>query len=721
MPVTTPTLWLAPVKVNTTDGGPDDNDQTSSQVIALGDGRFFVAFSDNTNTFGIGAPDIYGRFVDALGGFSAGDDFIMNSFIDFPQGPPAIARGPNGGITLVYQTMSDQIFNLGEGVPVDRFSSNGTPLPNPGAPWINGAADETSPSIASFANGASVIVYEDNSGGDKDLRFRILDSAGQFGSASDVATGVGDQASPDVAVLSSGDFVTAFLTGGAGGHDVQFAVRQTNGAIVAGAAIDDDAADETDPSVAALNGGGFVAVWTDAAFDGSGSAVMARIYTNAGLPLPGEPLAFLVPTSLVGDQKTASVAPLLDGGFVVVWDDDSGAQISGQRYNASGAAVGVEFTIAAMANVSDPDAALLDDGRIAVSFTNTAGGNSDIYTTIFDPRDSVINGTGGADVLTSRIEGATVNGLGGADNLIGQAGNDLLVGGAGNDIMSGGLGDDRFYVDAALDAVSELSGAGSGNDFIFSSVTFTAAANVERLYLTGSANINGTGLDGQVDVIYGNGGKNILDGATGADYLSGGLGDDQYYVNVSADVVTEAAGAAAGFDTIFASGSYTIAANVERLYLLGSAGLSATGRNGQDDFLSGNSGNNIINGLSGKDTIRGGLGNDTLTGGFGQDIFQFLAAPQTVSNHDTITDFSITDDTIQMDNAVYTLLGANGVLAANLFKNLLTAQDADDRILYDQANGNLYYDANGLAAGGVTLFADVTNGLALTNLDFVVV
>ena len=92
------------------------------------------------------------------------------------------------------------------------------------------------------------------------------------------------------------------------------------------------------------------------------------------------------------------------------------------------------------------------------------------------------------------------------------------------------------------------------------------------------------------------------------------------------------------------------------------------------------------------------------------------------TNRDVITDYNVADDTIQMDNAVYALLGAPGLLAANLFKNInLVAQDADDRVLYDQANGNIYYDNNGLAAGGVVHFAEVTNGLALTNLDFFVV
>jgi hypothetical protein len=48
-------------------------------------------------------------------------------------------------------------------------------------------------------------------------------------------------------------------------------------------------------------------------------------------------------------------------------------------------------------------------------------------------------------------------------------------------------------------------------------------------------------------------------------------------------------------------------------------------------------------------------------------------------------------------------------------------QDADDVILDIRSSGAIYYDANGLAAGGVTHIANVTAGLALTAADFVVV
>ena len=362
--------------------------------------------------------------------------------------------------------------------------------------------------------------------------------------------------------------------------------------------------------------------------------------------------------------------------------------------------------------------ASLTGGQIGAGFITAITGSAFLDTLTVS--GAAVNLSGVAfTTWTSGTDVITINGTAGADNLTGSSQNDTLIGFGGVDNMAGGTGDDRYFVDAALDAVNELAGAGNGSDSIFATVSYTIALNVERLFLQGTA-ISATSRDGQNDYLYGNALNNILDGKSGTDNLNGGLGNDSYYVNTSADVVNEAAGAGT-LDTIFAQSSYMIAANVERLFLIDGGNYNASGRNGQDDFLAGNAGNNIINGFSGNDTIRGGLGNDTLTGGAGLDIFQFLTEPNSAANRDVITDFNIADDTIQMDNAVYTLLGANGALAANLFRNLLTAQDADDRILYDQANGNLYYDTNGLTAGGVIHFAEVTNGLALTAADFVVV
>ena len=222
--------------------------------------------------------------------------------------------------------------------------------------------------------------------------------------------------------------------------------------------------------------------------------------------------------------------------------------------------------------------------------------------------------------------------------------------------------------------------------------------------------------------MYGNSGNNVLDGLTGTDNMNGGNGDDTYYCNTSGDVVNEAAGAAAGtLDTMISQSSNTIAANVERLICSTAATTTPTDATDRMTSFPETTGTTSSTAFPAM-TRSGRSGNDTLTGGAGLDIFQFLTAPNTATNRDIITDYNVVDDTIQIDNLFYAAAGAAGLLAANLFKNInLVAQDADDAILYDQANGNLYYDNNGLAAGGVVHFAEVTNGLALTNLDIFVV
>ena len=51
----------------------------------------------------------------------------------------------------------------------------------------------------------------------------------------------------------------------------------------------------------------------------------------------------------------------------------------------------------------------------------------------------------------------------------------------------------------------------------------------------------------------------------------------------------------------------------------------------------------------------------------------------------SIADFGAADDTIALDDAVFAGLGA-GALDANAFVIGTAAQDADDRIIYDQAD-----------------------------------
>ena len=76
-----------------------------------------------------------------------------------------------------------------------------------------------------------------------------------------------------------------------------------------------------------------------------------------------------------------------------------------------------------------------------------------------------------------------------------------------------------------------------------------------------------------------------------------------------------------------------------------------------------------------------------------------------------------------LENAIFTTIVGTGVLTvAQFVANVSgTAQDADDRIVYETDTGKLFFDSDGNAAGGATQFAQLAVGLALTNADFLIV
>ncbi|QEY65005.1 tandem-95 repeat protein [Metapseudomonas lalkuanensis] len=290
-------------------------------------------------------------------------------------------------------------------------------------------------------------------------------------------------------------------------------------------------------------------------------------------------------------------------------------------------------------------------------------------------------GDGGANILTGTNKNDTLNGLGGDDQLIGSAGNDTLDGGTGNDLLIGGAGSDTYLFGSGYgNDVIDNSGGAAGDldsirllnlnaadirlqrigqnlvltilatgetltvsqhflnaDFAIDRIQFadgsrwTSSTILANLYsppvtpTEGADTINGGPTDdvlqglGGNDILFGNGGNDSLDGGSGADRMEGGLGNDSYVVDDAGDVVIEASGA--GNDTVQASISYSLGAEIERLTLLGSADLNGTG-NTLANTLIGNSGNNLLDGGSGNDLLQGGDGNDSLMGSSGTDTLQ---------------------------------------------------------------------------------------------------
>jgi Ca2+-binding RTX toxin-like protein len=275
--------------------------------------------------------------------------------------------------------------------------------------------------------------------------------------------------------------------------------------------------------------------------------------------------------------------------------------------------------------------------------------------------------TTGNDTVQGTAYADSIDGLDGDDSLNGAAGNDTLFGGAGADILNGGgdtdsliggMGNDTYVVDAVTDIVAEADN--EGIDHVQSAVNWTLGANVENLTLTSAAAVTGTGNelantitgtagnnslsglegndtligDGGNDTLLGGAGHDLLDGGTGTDSLTGGAGNDTYVVNITTDVVVEAANE--GIDVVQSGTAWTLGANFENLILIGDASVAATG-NADNNYITGNAGKNTLSGLDGNDTLLGAAGIDTLTGGNGADQFVFN---NTQGGIDVITDFN---------------------------------------------------------------------------------
>jgi len=252
-------------------------------------------------------------------------------------------------------------------------------------------------------------------------------------------------------------------------------------------------------------------------------------------------------------------------------------------------------------------------------------------------------------------------------NLLGNT----MRGYAGADTLVGTSANDTFFVDDKADKVIEGSNQGT-NDTVTTTVSHTLETNVENMTATGSASVTLTG----------NSANNVIQGNSGTNTISGGAGND-----------TLAAGA--GNDTV-------------------SGGVG-------NDQLGGSTGNDTLNGGAGNDTLTGGAGNDKLYGSLGKDYFVFSDKLNKVSNIDTLVDFNVKDDTILLENAVFTKLNKTGTLNKEFFAIGSASMDGNDYILYDKATGYLRYDADGSGKGASVIFAKMAAGLALTNADFYVI
>jgi Ca2+-binding RTX toxin-like protein len=124
-----------------------------------------------------------------------------------------------------------------------------------------------------------------------------------------------------------------------------------------------------------------------------------------------------------------------------------------------------------------------------------------------------------------------------ANTIQGGIGNDKLNGLAGADRLIGKAGDDTYTIDNTGDVVTENSN--EGTDIVWVTIAkaggvYTLTTNVENGYLLNKVaySLNGNGLD---NILVGNASANVLNGGTADDSIYGKLGKDTLIGGAGAD------------------------------------------------------------------------------------------------------------------------------------------------------------------------------------------
>lgn len=397
-----------------------------------------------------------------------------------------------------------------------------------------------------------------------------------------------------------------------------------------------------------------------------------------------------------GTSHNGSIARLLDGRFIVTWDDAGviyGRLLNSTDFNPDGLAFVVSSSPGGT-TAQDSDVTALADGRFAVAWEEAGISGGQAYTTlkmsIFDPRTAGVT-------LTAVAAGSSFVGSDFADTMNGGVGNDAFIGGAGADILNGAGGIDTADYSTAsttvvlhLDTTTQYGQYGSG-----------AGGAIETDTLSGFENATG-GSAG--DYIFGNAAANVLTGNGGNDVIQAGDGNDTIDAGDGPDWVD----ASYGDDTVPGGGG------ADTLY--GGAGID-TLQGGEDaDQLYGGPGADILDGGNGNDVLFVDSADTSVTGGPGIDyiIWQdtVVAANLDITTRSADFFYGYTGNDVVTAASAATRPemyggGGNDTLSAPAFVgSILLGQDGNDRLIsgtgIDHFVGGTGSDTFVFAPGGGT-------------------
>lgn len=504
----------AAIPVSTTPG----SEVGAVALSTFADGGFVAVWSVNQ----YGRQDIKAQLFDA-NGTKSGAEFRMNDPDSTYNAMPDVAVLADGSFVAAWQRTTSHvdsrgfIVSDGYGVVAQQFARSGTALGR--EVQIDGGGNNryTGPSITATAAGGYAVAWTDGtstSGENADLGAKVR----IFGpnSAPVITSGNGATAAVSVAENS-----TAVTTVTASDLDVNAKLRFS---IIGGA---DASFFRIDPVSGAL---AFVYAPDFEATSFHANRYDITVQVSDGYDVDTQAIRVEV-TDVVETRGTAGndtlVGTIASDEIVGLAGNDVLVAYGGHDTLMGGSGNDILDGTGGIATASYADAEAGVRVSLAIGkLQSTGGGGKDTLLSI-----EHLIGSNFADRLT---------GDAGDNHIMGGGGADVIDGAAGADTMEGGTGNDTYLVDNVGDLVIEQPDEGLV-DVVQASISYVLPDNVERLVLTGSANLTGRG-NALANSLTGNDGDNWLSGGSGPDTLSGGAGNDTLIGGMQSDRLVGGAG-----------------------------------------------------------------------------------------------------------------------------------------------------------------------------------
>jgi len=445
--------------------------QTAPSVAAFAGGGFILVWQTaDTAQDGSGSAIKYQRFDSA--GAKIGGEVLVNTSATGNQTAPTVTTLAGGGFVIAWQTADAAQDGSGSAIKAQVYDSSGATVGGEFCLNSQLSGNQSLPAITSLASGGFVATWQTDDAAQDGVGSAVK---GQMYDAAGAAVGgeflvnqsaFGSESRANVSSLSNGGFIATWTTGSGTSADVYAQVFNAAGVKVGTQFIVNTATafNQDNACVSQISGGRFVVTWSSAGSLTTGDTqIRAQVFNNDGSRVGAE---FQVNTSTSDPNSGApitSTSPqvddLPDGGFLITWSHSGGSypttNIRGQQYDASGAAVGGEFTVNTVSNRTETtsDMAVDGNGNVFVAWASADGSltNYDIRGQVFSVHAGpAITSNGGGNVAAvSAAENQTAVAVIAATNPNAAPGVTYAI--------VGGLDAARFTINATTGALSFVS------------------------------------------------------------------------------------------------------------------------------------------------------------------------------------------------------------------------------------------------------------------------